>query len=227
MTRTDDEEAVRVGANSLGARGVSTRKRGRTPRLGAQPQGKGVRCDGNMTCVSTTSGDFELSDDELRSVAAYAGACARQALPLFEHDAADDTRPRTAIEQADTFAGGHRRTKELRTAAWAALEAARDAPTPAGADAARAASHAAAAAYLHPIAQAHQIKHILGAAAHAAHALEQDSSDAGAAEEFLEGAADCVSPTVLVVLRRYPSAPAGGGRVGELLRQLDAALRAP
>jgi hypothetical protein len=27
------------------------------------------------------------------------------------------------------------------------------------------------------------------------------------------------------VLRRYPSAPRGGGRVGELIRQLDASLR--
>jgi hypothetical protein len=27
------------------------------------------------------------------------------------------------------------------------------------------------------------------------------------------------------VLRRYPAAPSGGGRVGELIRQLDASLR--
>jgi hypothetical protein len=30
---------------------------------------------------------------------------------------------------------------------------------------------------------------------------------------------------VLDVLRRYPRAPGGGGRVGELIRRLDAALR--
>jgi hypothetical protein len=48
--------------------------------------------------------------------------------------------------------------------------------------------YAASAAYLHPLASAHQVKHILGAAAHAARA--------------------------------------GGGRVGELLRDLDDALRA-
>ena len=30
---------------------------------------------------------------------------------------------------------------------------------------------------------------------------------------------------VVDVLRRYPSAPPGGGRVGELIRELDASLR--
>jgi hypothetical protein len=30
---------------------------------------------------------------------------------------------------------------------------------------------------------------------------------------------------VVDVLRRYPVAPPGGGRVGELIRQLDASLR--
>lgn len=34
-----------------------------------------------------------------------------------------------------------------------------------------------------------------------------------------------VSPTVLDVLRRYPAAPPGGARTGELIRLLDAALR--
>jgi hypothetical protein len=29
----------------------------------------------------------------------------------------------------------------------------------------------------------------------------------------------------VAVLRRYPIAPRGGGRVGELIRQLDASLR--
>jgi hypothetical protein len=32
-------------------------------------------------------------------------------------------------------------------------------------------------------------------------------------------------PVVVDVLRRYPAAPPGGGRVGELIRQLDASLR--
>ena len=32
-------------------------------------------------------------------------------------------------------------------------------------------------------------------------------------------------PVVLDLVRRYPSAPPGGGRVGELIRILDASLR--
>jgi hypothetical protein len=34
-------------------------------------------------------------------------------------------------------------------------------------------------------------------------------------------------PVVVDLLRRYPSAPPGGGGVGELIRTLDASLRRP
>ncbi|HEX6352474.1 hypothetical protein [Actinophytocola sp.] len=33
------------------------------------------------------------------------------------------------------------------------------------------------------------------------------------------------TPAVVDVLERHPAAPAGGGRVGELIRMLDADLR--
>jgi len=87
---------------------------------------------------------------------------------------------------------------------------------------------AAAAAYLHPLANAHQVKHILGAAAHAARAAELmagDARDIGA--EYIEQARRRATPVVIDVLRRYPAAPPGAGRVGELLRGLDVALRRP
>ena len=85
---------------------------------------------------------------------------------------------------------------------------------------------AASAAYLHPLADAHQVKHILGAAAHAARAAELvagDDRDVG--PEHIEQARRRATPAVVDVLSRYPAAPPGGGRVGELLRDLDAALR--
>jgi hypothetical protein len=85
---------------------------------------------------------------------------------------------------------------------------------------------AASAAYLHPLADAHQVKHILGAAAHAARAAELlagDDRDVGAAH--LEQARRRATPVVVDVLSRYSAALPGGGRVGELLRDLDAALR--
>jgi hypothetical protein len=93
-------------------------------------------------------------------------------------------------------------------------------------DAARAAMCAASAAYLHPLADAHQVKLILGAAAHAARAAElvaSDDRDVGA--DHIEQARRRATPVVVDVLSRYPTAPPGGGRVGELLRDLDGALR--
>lgn len=85
---------------------------------------------------------------------------------------------------------------------------------------------AASAAYLHPLADAHQVKHILGAAAHAARATDLiagDDQDAG--PEHIEHARRRATPAVVEVLKRYPAAPPSGGRVGELLRDLDEALR--
>ncbi|MFJ8989180.1 putative immunity protein [Streptomyces sp. NPDC102279] len=170
---------------------------------------------------------IELTEDELRAVAGYAADCARPVLPLFERDLPSDTRPRDAVDAARAFAEGGRRTGALRQSAWAAFKAAREvALSPAAADAARAASHAAAAAYLHPKASAHQVKHVLGAAAHAARA-EELASAAGTVvgAGTLEWARVHAPGPVRAVLGRLPVAPPGGGPVGELVRTLDAALR--
>ncbi|MET9484334.1 putative immunity protein [Streptomyces sp. NPDC006638] len=180
--------------------------------------------------MPSESETIELSDDELRDIAGYAAACADRVLPVFERSLRNppaDPRPSDAIEAAYAFAAGERRTGALRQAAWAAYRAAQEASVPAAADAARAASHAAAAAYLHPKASAHQVKHILGAAAHATRAEELASGDRPrVATETLEWARLHAPAAVTAVLRRLPAAPPGGGRVGELLRDLDAALRA-
>ncbi|MEV6575910.1 putative immunity protein [Streptomyces sp. NPDC051577] len=177
--------------------------------------------------MPTDSDTIELSEDELRQITGYAAACARRALPLFEQDLSADPRPRAAIDAADEFAGGGRRTTALRQSAWAAYKAAADAGSPAAADAARAASHAAAAAFLHPKASAHQVKHLLGAAAHAARAEELASGeDERVTAETLEWARQHAPAAVGAVLGRLPAAPPGGGRVGEHIRDLDAALRA-
>ena len=172
-----------------------------------------------------------LSRSELREIAGYAVACARPALAIFERDRPDDPRPRAAIDAAQAFADGAERTKALRDGAWAAQRAAheaRDAGRAAASDAARAALAAAGAAFLHPVAKATQVKHILGSAAHAARAFELAAGDDPAvAADHLARARNLASPVVVEVLRRYPVAPGGGGRVGDLVRQLDAALRRP
>jgi hypothetical protein len=172
------------------------------------------------------AGEIVLSVRDLRAVAGYAAECAQQVLELFETAHPADRRPRDAIDAARAFAGDGRRGKALRDTAWAAHRAARAAATPAAGDAARAAMCAASAAYLHPLADAHQVKHVLGAAAHAARAAELaagGSREVGA--QLVERARRRATPLVVDVLRRYPAAPPGGGRVGELLRDLDRALR--
>lgn len=108
---------------------------------------------------------MELSLSELREVTGYAVACARPALAIFESERPDDLRPRAAIDAAQEFAAGAKRTKLLRDSAWAAHRAAqeaRDAGQDAASDAARAAGHAVGAAFLHPLPKATQVKHILG-----------------------------------------------------------------
>lgn len=167
-----------------------------------------------------------LSKADLRAVTGYAAECAEAALAIYESRQPDDPRPRDAIEAAWAFARGGERGKSLRDTAWAALRAARAADTPAANDAARAAMAAASAAYLHPLANATQVKHILGAAAHAARAAELVAGDdRTVGTEHLERARRRATPAFVDVLTRFPDAPSGGGRVGELLRDLDQALR--
>lgn len=130
---------------------------------------------------------------------------------------------------ARRFAAGGKRTKALRVIALAAHRAARAAEETgheAAAGAARAAGHAGASAYLHPLAKATQVLHILGSADHAARAMALDAGDdpeVGAG--YIEKARGLAGPVVGSVLLRYPGAPIGGGHAGELLRELDASLR--
>ena len=173
--------------------------------------------------------EIVLSMQDLRAVTRYAAESAQDVLKIFESAHPTDSRPRDAIDAALTFACGGKRGKTLRVTALAAQRAARDAETAntaAVGDAARAAMCAASAAYLHPLAEAHQVKHILGAAAYAARATELlagDDRTVGAAS--IEQAHRRATPAVVDVLKRYPAAPPGGGRVGELMRALDEALR--
>ncbi len=179
-----------------------------------------------MVFVAHETSKIVLSMQDLREVTRYATERAQEVLEIFERAHPADSRPRDAVDAAWTFARGGERGKTLRNTALAALKAARDTGTTAAGDAARAAMCAASAAYLHPLADAHQVKHILGAAAHAARAaklMAGDDRDVGA--EHIEQACRRATPAVVDVLKRYPAAPPGGGRIGELLRDLDKALR--
>ncbi|WP_406282456.1 putative immunity protein [Nocardia sp. NBC_00881] len=172
---------------------------------------------------------IELSMAELREITGYAVACAEPALAIFERERPDDQRPRAAIDAAQAFADGGKRTKAIRDSAWAAHRAyqqTRDGGQAAASDAARAAVAAASAAFLHPLAKATQVLHILGPAAHAARAFELDAGDdRNVGADYIEKVRDLASSIVVSVLTRYPNAPSGRGRAGELLRELDASLR--
>jgi hypothetical protein len=92
--------------------------------------------------------------------------------------------------------------------------------------AARAAGHAVGAAFLHPLPKATQVKHILGSAALAARAFElSDGGDPTVGADHIAQSRILAHPVVVDILRRYPVAPRGCGRVGELIRQLDASFR--
>ncbi|MEU4523261.1 putative immunity protein [Amycolatopsis sp. NPDC024027] len=167
---------------------------------------------------------MELSLDELRALTGWAASCASRVLPLYETRVPDDPRPRAAISAAQEFAAGAPRTKLLRTVAWAALSAAGETSDPAASAAARAAVGAAGAAYLHPLASPHQVKHIVGPAQQAALARELAG---GSAEAELEWALTQAPPEVSTLLHRFPPGKPGKTRLGELHRLLETALRAP
>jgi immunity protein 5 of polymorphic toxin system len=122
--------------------------------------------------VANQTSEIVLSKQDLREVTSYAAASAQEVLEIFERAQPADSRPRDAIDAAWRFARGGERGKTLRDTAWRRTRRP-ETPTPrprARRREQRCWRHPAA--YLHPLADAHQVKHILGAAAHAARAAE-------------------------------------------------------
>lgn len=172
------------------------------------------------------TGDFELTLEELREVARFALSAAQPVLPVFEEARPDDPRPRAALDAARVFADGAPRTRLQRTASMDAHRAAADAPTEPARLAAQAAGDAASAAYLHPLARAHQIGHILRASANAARIAELAADDDPAVGlASIDAARARATPVLVDVLGRYPAAPMGRSRPAVLMAALDAALR--
>jgi hypothetical protein len=100
------------------------------------------------------------------------------------------------------------------------------APTEAARLAARSAGDAASAAYLHPLANAHQVGHILRASACAARIGEMEAAgDSGIGDALLERSRQRATPVLIDVLRRYPPATSGSNRVAQLMSTLDQSLR--
>jgi len=170
--------------------------------------------------------EIELTMDELREISRWAILCANQVISIYESQVPDDLRPRDAIAAADEFVKTGKRSNALRMAGLAAYKASRGvADNVAASEAALAATQAVGAAYLHPIPSSLQVKHILGSAAHAMSVIEM-STGQEKAEDFYNWALKNSPATVGKVLARFPSAPTGGGRTGEIIRRFDDALRA-
>ncbi len=169
---------------------------------------------------------FTLSLESLRAVGGWAADCAERALWVYETHADSDSRPRAAIEGIRVFAGGGKRTAQLRSLALSAFSAAREANDPAAAAAARAAGSAASSAYTHPLADVNQTKHILGPAAYAALALELDrAGDLTIGDSEVSWAIEHVTPQVRAVLLQMPARQVGNSRLEKLLYELDAGIR--
>lgn len=178
--------------------------------------------------MQTSNGDFPLSMDDLRAVARFAHDCAKPVLALFETANPDDTRPREALEAAQLFVDGAPRTNLQRSTAVAAHRAGSETTSEAAKHAAVAAGDAAGSTYLHPLGKASQLRHILGAAAHAARAAEASrDEDHVVAEYLLDAAAKRATPELRTVLARYPRAPKGRSRVAVLMQKLDGLIRDP
>ena len=170
---------------------------------------------------------FALSLDSLRAIGGWAADCADRALSVYETHPDSDSRPRAAIEGIREFAGGGKRTARLRSLAVEANAAAREVGDPAAAAAARAAGHAAASAYTHPLADVHQTKHIVGPAAYAALALELDhAGDPSVGDAEVRWAIEHAPSEVREVLLQMPARQAGKTRLETLLYELDARIRA-
>jgi hypothetical protein len=169
---------------------------------------------------------FTLSMESLRAVGSWAADCAERALPVYETRVDSDTRPRAAIEGIRVFAGGGKRTAQLRSLALSAFDAAREANDPAAAAAARAAGLAASSAYTHPLADVNQTKHIVGPAAYAAQALELDhAGDPNIGDREVRWAIEHVTSEVRQVLLQMPARQVGKSRLEKLLYELDAGIR--
>lgn len=176
--------------------------------------------------MTTVVGDFELTMDELRVVARFATESAEDVLPAYEAAVPGDGRPRAAVDSAWVFINGERRTNRQRVASSDAHRAAKEAKTEVARLAARSAGDAAGAAYLHPVAKAHQVGHILRATAAAARVVELiEGDDPTVGIVLIERARQRATPVLVDVLRRYPVARVSSDRVAELMSTLDAALR--
>ena len=178
----------------------------------------------------TSLGNSTQEQELLRPIALWAADCAEQALSVFEDRFPMDKRPREAIEGGRTFGHGKKRDKNLRTLAWAAHSASKEADERSAKYAARAAMLTAAVAYTHTdLPSIDQARHVLGPLAYAALALETTADKkSNISNQLIRHAVEKATPEVYHFLKHMPLQPKGKGksRLSILYADIDSALRA-
>jgi hypothetical protein len=169
-----------------------------------------------------------MTEADRQVVAVWAADCAERVLPLFEAEAPDDDRARDAIARARAFARGELTAAGEIRRRFVAGRAARNATSPAGVAAARAAAQAAGVA--------HMGAHALGAAAYAARAIVLARPDEREARtEEVRWQLAHLSSEAAAALRSLPllgTDPAGplgpgllaSGTLGEVIREIQSHL---
>ncbi|WP_350271503.1 putative immunity protein [Brevibacterium sp. CBA3109] len=167
--------------------------------------------------------DFSLSMEDLRSVVAFTSAAAEVVLPHFEMQCPEDGRPRQALIAAHAFVHGEPRSMAQRVSAPAAHRAGREADSEVAFHAAMAAGDAAASAYLHPLADSIQVKHIVRAPAHAVRVMELTGSpdEDPDLDTLLDGFASHATSQLSDVLRRYPRIGAPPSRISAHINRIN------
>ena len=169
---------------------------------------------------------FEIKIEELQSLGKWAADCAERALMIFESIENGDSRPRNAINGIRDFSSSGKRTNHLRKLALDAYRASLETKDTAASAAAQSASLAASSAYTHPFKDINQSKHILGAAAYSAFALEQYKKlDQSIGDKEIELAIDNATREIAGLLNKMPAHKTGAKRIDQLFYDLDSGIR--
>lgn len=174
-----------------------------------------------MNAVSVT-----LTSAERRALARFVADSALDVLPVYEHGRPDDGRPRRAVVAARQFVAGDPPSRLQRLAAFEAYQAAIEARSTSLRLAAEAAGDAASVALLGPVVDERLVQRVLRAGVNCALVAQVRAADReAAAERSLRRTLRHATPVVVEVLRRLPAPGNGPDRPGQLLAELDAALR--
>lgn len=165
-----------------------------------------------------------LNPDALRESVAFSVCLAQAAMDAIDTGVAIDPAGGAALLAARSYVAGGTRNNALRRAAMDAYRAAQLLGHGPAFHALHSASAAAGAAFLHPpggSTDAHQTKHILGAAVHYVLCIEASDRDSMAA---LDSVVQRIPDAIKELLRMYPEPVAGKQRYGVVLLTLYQAI---